>query len=572
MPLEVFQPSDKPVAVVEQQRVLLCNQAAQNRGIEAGLNVSTALALAGELVLVERDISREQQRLAHLAELVYRFSSQSLPYQNSRGDYSLLLEIGGSLRLFNGLNALLTQLGEQLAGNPLNPQGFSHHFGLAHTLKAAELMARFKPVSKHAAHTENGANTANPASNKSSAQKDNHQFSRAHNQLQLAKVPVALLDCEKVAIAQCQDIGLVTLGDVLTLPQATIAKRFNVAFTRYLEQLQGKLPDPQNWYQPASHFNRELFYIDGLRSHSDLQYPMQQLLQVFCHYLQQRQLSCTSIRWTFTRFSKKKHSLRVHLSRAQANYHNLLELSALQLEQLPLDSPVECIVLHCQQLIPMQQQHLDLFAKPDNSGDFCLLADKLTGKLGSEVLWQPGRHNHHLPEQANAPVPFRPAQLRKASNTSHASKDNRANKLTQGEKKKNRKATANSSSRAANGYAEAGNYNETALQQPSWLLQEPLPLQQQGKQILLQGKPLSLLKGPQRLQCNWWTNAASRDYFIAGLAIKARTKHGGHINAQARLETSHRPAHKMSPPQWQGFYWVYYDLQAKRWYLHGEFA
>ncbi|MGB5324475.1 MAG: DNA polymerase Y family protein [Pseudomonadales bacterium] len=510
LPLEVFQPSEHPMVLLEQQRVLRCNPAAAARGIEPGLNVSTALALAGEVLLVERDMGKEQQRLNELAELAYRFSSQVVTYCNRRGDYCLLLEIGASLRLFNGMEKLLAQLGTALAESPLHPNGFTHRFGLAHTLKAAELVARSQPAQ---------------------ASDINVRAKEKHNAL--AHTPVALLDCEANAIAQCEDLGLMHLGDVLALPPATLGKRFNASFIRYLEQLQGKRADPQPWYKPARHFHRELFYLDGLRSHADLKQPMQQLLQEFCRYLQQRQLSCTSIRWSFTRFSKKKHSLRVHLSRAQANYHNLFELSELQLEQLPLDSPVECVALHCQQLIPVEQQHLDLFAKPDNSGDFCLLADKLTGRLGNEVLWRPGWHNHHLPEQANAPVAFEPQQLRELAKTRPA---------------KDKKKLARNADR-----------QQTLPYRPSWLLREPLPLEQRGERILLQGKTLSLLKGPERLQCNWWSAAASRDYFIAGLERGA---------GQKRAE----PAQQTTAQQWAGFYWIYYDLQAKSWYLHGEFA
>ncbi|NNL56698.1 MAG: DNA polymerase Y family protein [Pseudomonadales bacterium] len=567
LPLEVFQPSDQAVAVVEQQRVLLCNEAAGARGIEAGLNVSTALALANELVLVERDLQREQQRLTHLAEWLYRFSSQLLPYQNCRGNYSLLLEIGGSLRLFNGLHNLLAQLSAQLRDNPLNPQGFTHNFGLAHTLKAAELSARFAPVT-----------------NKTIAATGKHD--PAPGIAQRDQTPVALLDCEAKAIAQCEDLGLVTLGDVLALPEATLGKRFNAAFMRHLDQLQGKSPDPQTWYQPANHFNRELFYIDGLRSHADLQYPMQQLLQVFCHYLQQRQLSCNSIRWSFTRFSKKKHSLRVHLSRAQANYHNLLELSALQLEQLPLDSPVECVALQCQQLLPAQQQHLDLFAKPDNKGDFSLLADKLTGKLGNEVLWQAGNYNQPLPEQANAAIPFAQQASRKANPTTTRATAARKHKSAQ--QQGINAATANCSTAQA---------NTDTLQQPSWLLREPLPLEHCGKQVFLRGKQLFLLKGPQRLDCNWWSKRACRDYFVAGLACQAampstdngKNKNdnfnhhhaGQHIKQRSKHPRKQREKSRQhyakaslntAVRQWAGFYWIYYDALAKRWYLHGEFA
>jgi len=78
---------------------------------------------------------------------------------------------------------------------------------------------------------------------------------------------------------------------------------------------------------------------------------------------------------------------------------------------------------------------------------------------------------------------------------------------------------------------------------PFWLLEHPLPLEERHGQPWLRG-PLLLLSGPERIESGWWQGEANdvrRDYFIARTADARRA-------------------------------WVFRDLGASGWFLHGWFA
>ncbi|MCH1487982.1 MAG: hypothetical protein L7S59_03325, partial [Pseudomonadales bacterium] len=106
---------------------------------------------------------------------------------------------------------------------------------------------------------------------------------------------------------------------------------------------------------------------------------------------------------------------------------------------------------------------------------------------------------------------------------------------------------------------------------PAWLLQTPEPLKEKNKCLLFNNKRLHLIKGPERIQCDWWSNKDSRDYFIAGLANKsAHLKKTSSINEDLNhriIINSHEHV-----GCWDSFYWIYYDRIKKVWYLQGEFS
>ena len=79
-------------------------------------------------------------------------------------------------------------------------------------------------------------------------------------------------------------------------------------------------------------------------------------------------------------------------------------------------------------------------------------------------------------------------------------------------------------------------------QRPFWLLPEPRLLPQKNHRPWLQG-PVTLIKGPERIQAGWWSgHDVSRDYYVA------MDSKGSHL-------------------------WVYQELSEQcRWYLHGLFA
>ena len=104
LPLQLAEralPCIGPLAIVEgpPQRLVVihCNAAAQAAGVAPGMKLAAAQALARELIALERNAEREQAALAELAGWAYQFSSHVVLQPDG-----LLLEVGGSVRLFGG--------------------------------------------------------------------------------------------------------------------------------------------------------------------------------------------------------------------------------------------------------------------------------------------------------------------------------------------------------------------------------------------------------------------------------------------------------------------------------------
>jgi len=78
-------------------------------------------------------------------------------------------------------------------------------------------------------------------------------------------------------------------------------------------------------------------------------------------------------------------------------------------------------------------------------------------------------------------------------------------------------------------------------QRPLWLMTQPHALLERDGQPLYFGA-LQLLNGPERIETGWWDNQPiNRDYFIARHAKGA-------------------------------LYWIYFDRDERKWYVHGLFA
>src|SRR3954466_4749894 len=108
LPLEVYTraaPEAEPLAVVDaagsRSFVVACNDLAKKRGVKQGMPPAAASALASDLRLVPRDFSAEEAALERVAAWAIQFT----PAVSIAPPCTLLLEIAGSLTLFDGLKA-----------------------------------------------------------------------------------------------------------------------------------------------------------------------------------------------------------------------------------------------------------------------------------------------------------------------------------------------------------------------------------------------------------------------------------------------------------------------------------
>jgi len=134
--LEVFDRASvagQPFAVVEGKRLVHANEAARREGLRAGMTATQARALSAQFILRARDEAAERRALEHCVGWAQSLS----PAVSLEPPSALLLEIGGSVRYFAGLDALCKR-----AAHGLGELGYGYRLGVAPTPTAALWLAR----------------------------------------------------------------------------------------------------------------------------------------------------------------------------------------------------------------------------------------------------------------------------------------------------------------------------------------------------------------------------------------------------------------------------------------------
>ena len=389
LPLELFtvqQAASGPSAVVDNQRLLVCNRAANEAGIVPGITPATAHALCGQITILERDLQREAETLQRIAYSCYRFT----PAINTHAPDWLLLEIGSSLKLFGGLKTLLVKLKQHIAD-----QHFTLRFGLAATPKAAQLLSQLPAQQKLELISCFDALTGNL--------QQAEQFSALLNTL-----PLPQLLGETRLQKQFQASGFTTLGDLLPLPRAALGRRFGKEFLTYLQQITGELADPQPSLTLPPEFDDTLALNDAIISAEMLAFPMKRMLIALCGYLQGRQLHCQQITWHLRLTNNSYQTIDLTLSRPQNQLGHFLVLTRLRLENLRFSAPVDSLRLQVTKLHLAVPQEEDLFGgnldSQQSSRTASDLLDRLTTRLGSSAVSSLALADSHIPEQAWQPA------------------------------------------------------------------------------------------------------------------------------------------------------------------------
>lgn len=371
--------------------------------------------------------------MERLAAWAYQWSSQ-ISYRTS--DPALLwLEIGASHRLFGGYASLLRQLE---AG--LTQLGFSHVCALAPSAHGAALLTRLE--------------------------RQRCVQTRAQLRLRLDPLPLGLLELPPEVIDALQSAGLRTIGQLLLLPTAAIARRFGPATNVYLRRLLGQQSDPRaSWQLPPTYRARCEFGCE-LRDSTAMLFPLQRLLLEFQGYLRGR--DCAVLRFTLKleHFRQPSSELSIGLSAPGREAAQFLQLVRERLHNLVLPAPVIGLDLEALEFTAPSIVQADFFgSNAQQLQQLQLLLDRLRARLGSDHVQGLQTQPDHRPERAWALAP--PADAR--------------------------------------GHA-GGAPQDDPPARPCFLATELQRVAPPGR----------LLSGPERIESGWWDGAdAARDYYIA---------------------------------------------------------
>lgn len=470
---------DIPLVVTEvvRGRILVCgcNKGAEKHGIRPSMSLTSAQSLCAGLQHRSRDEQAECARLNRVALTACGFSGE-VSFCTSD---SIVLEIGASLKLFGGLANLLRRARE----------AFSHcdvHFvfAVAPTGRAASWLAQYCPGT----------------------------YVQVPEQLAefLRRLPARAVTGEERVLQRLQRSGIRTVGALLRLPRAGVARRFGPELLQRLDQALGRTPDLLPIFSPPTTFQviEELYPppSDWLR----LQPAAASILQRLEHFLLRQQAATRRVLCRLWHERTAPTVIELNTSRYERRAPSWLDLLHKHFERTVLPAPVAALDIRCEDMHVIPHDNLGLLN--DHGGeeqDWQELLDRFAARLGGERLSKPRWCPDHRPERAAGNSGDSILNSREGSFPAHS--------------------------------VELSILSPEFPLRPVWLLTQPQLLRTVHARPDWHG-PLVLSPMPERIEQGWWDGEdVCRDYF------RARNPGGSGL-------------------------WLFQNRRDGRWYLHGVFS
>jgi protein ImuB len=380
---------------------------------------------------------------------------------------ALLLELGGSQRLFGGLHPLLRALRAAFP-QPLR-------LAMAPTPLAAVLLAR---AGRNCCIT-----------------------SEARLQGRLAPLPLHHLRWPEAELMRLRSMGVTCLGELLRLPRAGLARRIGPQRLLQLDQLTGKRADPRAALPATQRFmegvDPDFETVDRERLLAALAPTLTRLEE----FLRDRQRGVVALRVTLVHRPRAHHpgtstACVVRCVVPEYRASRFTALLAARLESLPLAAPVRRLEV---------------------------MAGRLRGfTAGSQGLWRPGEHGGS--GDAQLPEFLQTLMARLGERAVYGLEQ-------VGEHRPERQwrsvwpghaVTSRAPAPAMQPHSSSAHACFERATRPLGLLAVPQALTAthdaagRTQHLLHEGRALQLVTGPERIESGWWDGAdIARDYYIA---------------------------------------------------------
>ncbi len=368
LPLEVFRGVPATVsAVIETTAGRTCVVAAGSAlaavGIAPGMTLDAARARRPDLHALMRDRAAEWAALERLAEDGLRLTDHVAP----EPPQGLLLEVGGSLHLFGGLDRLLARAGRLLAR-----RGHEAAEGVAPTPAAARLLAR-----AGGGRIDVGVEDLPGA---------------------LADLPVDLVAPDADSRRRLSGWGVTRIGECLALPRAGLTQRLGPSFVDALDRVTGRQPETVPRFTPPTHFHARLALPQATHTLDRVLAAVDLLSRDLAAWLRARDAAvqgfCVGLHG-----ERSQTEVAVGLAVPGREQPHLLTLARERLERAGLSFAVVAVSLTSESPTRYAPPPTDLWREARGEPPERLL-ERLRARLGHEAVGGLALRADHRPEHA----------------------------------------------------------------------------------------------------------------------------------------------------------------------------
>ncbi|MFN2300871.1 MAG: DNA polymerase Y family protein [Gammaproteobacteria bacterium] len=282
---------------------------------------------------------------------------------------ALLLEVGGSRRLFGDLAALRNGVEQAFA-----TRGWTLRHALAPTPRAALWLARDAPGT----WVESASSLPG----------------------MLGKVPLTALGLPPKVLERLHGFGLRRLQDVSRLPRGPLARRVGPELGNLLAQALGSQPDPREDWQAPPRFSARCDFEFEVASAELLRRALTPLFAELVMLLRATNRGVRRCTVVFHHRAAPPTRMRLGVLDPVQDAARLEQQLALHLEKAPLPAPALGVALHAARLERVAAITCDLFAPRHGGDSWHALIERLRTRLGDDYLFGVETRDDHRPERA----------------------------------------------------------------------------------------------------------------------------------------------------------------------------
>jgi protein ImuB len=341
----------------------------------------------------------------------------------------------------------------------------------------------------------------------------------------LTAIPLAPLRWPEDVVQRLARMGVRTIGQALRLPRAGFARRFGPEHLAELDRLTGRNADLRHHFQPRERFRRRRELTYEMENKETILAALAPMLADLGRFLEARQVGITELECRLRHRHASPSVCVLRLAAPQAHVGRLTELLGERLNALVLPEPVRSCELRSGLPLLRELSSNPLWQPGEYGGaaagsESSQLVERLRARLGHEAVYGLQMQQGHRPERtwsvcepmlADARGPaarnVNGAAIRNGANTS-ALRDVGGPGALDGAG-----GSATSGTSAAGQRATSAAVPWRAFRRPLWLLPTPQQLEE------LDGVPrrrgtLRFFGDVERIETGWWDGGEiGRDYY-----------------------------------------------------------
>lgn len=370
---------DKALALTETsnqtQKLQAVSLAGQALGLVPGMTLAEARAILPTLATAPADPEADAQTLHAIARWCDRYT----PLVSMDGRDGLLLDITGCGHLFGGDDQLLADLKRRL-----RHAGFDTSIAMAPTIGTAWALARHAPGTLLTADAPEKA---------------------------LKPLPVKALRLDTGTITTLHRLGLKRIGDILTLPRPTLARRFRGKASKHvsdllkrIDQALGVQSEPIEPLQPLPLWRLRHAFTDPVMHLTGIEAVLLTLIDNMMTILARADKGVRRLTLSAFRVDGTCQDIAIGTSRPTRDASHLMRLFNEKLDALQASFGFDLVmlsVIEAEALPPSQIATI----KDTQTEATARVLDRLSARLGSGAVVQLKHRHSHIPERAQSYAP-----------------------------------------------------------------------------------------------------------------------------------------------------------------------